>query len=365
MLVDRPRRIVGSAAMRLGGRAHVSTGFMKRLGAFAVTTLIVSVFSGVSVAGAVVADQVSTTGTLTVTTKMQNSGQGTAGPDSFVYHVFNDNDGSEAASGIGNHNGTTAIQLAPGTYSIYEDPVPPYAEHVSNCASITVSVAHPAACTILNVWTFAAILVTTTVDNGGGGTATPASFHYRVLDANDNSEVKAGTFNTSGTTKVLLPDGTYTTTEDALAGYTEDFSGCAMLAIDYQNPGACIINNKFKPSTTTTSGTPTTLPGGTQVTVHGSVTSTTSCLNTLQPPLEDPSQKPITLTVSTDAFAQPHKGDPIKLSNTRATVSIPGSLVAQGVDLGFVHVGDTIPGNVTFELAGDGTKEGIHTYKFH
>ena len=336
---------------------------MKRFGVLAAITLV-AVFSGVAPAGAAIAGPAGTTATLTVTTKMQNAGQGTAGPDSFVYHVIDDNDGSEPASGIWNPNGKTVIQLPPGTYSVYEDPLAPYTEGVGHCASITVSVAQPAACTITNVWTFATILVTTAVDNAGGGTANPGSFHYRVLDANDNSEVKTGTFNASGTTKVQLPDGTFTIIEDPLDGYTEDFSGCVALMVDYQNSGACIIANKFKPSTSTT-GPPTTLPSGTQVTIHGSATSTTSCLTTLVPPLQDPTQTPITLTVATDAFAQPHKGDPITLSSTTATIGIPGTLVGQGVDLGFVHVGDKIPGSVTFELAGDGTKQGTHTYTFH
>jgi Prealbumin-like fold domain len=335
----------------------VSTKFMKSVGALAATTLV-AVFSGVAPAGA------ATTGTLTVTTNVQNAGPGIAGPDSFVYHVILDADGTEAASGIWNANGKTAIQLPPGTYSVYEDPLAPYEEKVGHCASITITAGQAATCTVTNVWLFASILVTTTVDNAGGGTANPGAFHYRVLDANDNSEVKTGTFNTSGTTRVQLPDGTYTIVEDPLDGYTEDFSGCAGLIIDYQNPGACIIANKFKPSTSTT-GPPTTLPSGTQVTIHGSATSTTSCLTTLVPPLQAPTQTPITLTVATDAFAQPHKGDPISLSNTTAAISIPGTLVAQGVQLGFVHVGDTIPANVTFQLAGDGTKQQTHTYQFH
>jgi hypothetical protein len=337
---------------------------VKRFGVLAATALAVAIGAGAAPAGAAMAQQVVTTGTLTVTTKVQNSGPGNAGPDSFVYHVIKDDDGSEAASGIWNHNGKTVVHLDPGTYSVYEDPLAPYSEHVSHCASITISVAQPAVCTVVNIWTFASILVTTTVDNAGGGTANPASFHYRVLDTSDNSVVKTGTFNASGTTKLQLPDGTYTITEAGLDSYTEDSSGCANLSVDYQNSGACIIANKFKPGSTT-SGPPTTLGSGTQVTIHGSVTSTPSCLTTLVPPLQPPAQTPLTVTIATDAFAQPHKGDPITLSKTTATIGIPGSIVAQGVDLGFVAVGDTIPGNVTFVLAGDGTKEGSHTYHFH
>jgi len=82
----------------------------------------------------------------------------------------------------------------------------------------------------------------------------------------------------------------------------------------------------------------------------------------VDPPLLSPSNLVVPATISTDAFPQPHKGDPITLSNTKLGVSIPASLLQLGVGAGLVKDGMTVPATVTLVVTGQGTTEGTHQY---
>lgn len=336
---------------------------MKRVIVVGAISLLVGALSGLGTAGAATANPAVTLASLTIKTVVNNSGHGVLAPDSFVYHVTDTTDGTDVLDGIFKHSGITVVKLPPGTYSVSEEALGEYVEHVSGCADITISVAHPKSCSITNTWTASTILVSTTVDNTAGGTADSSFFHFKVIDTSDNSIAKTGTFDASGQTKIRLPDGTYTITEYAAYGYKEDVSACAGIAIDLADPGACIIANKYDPNSTTTAPD-TSSAGSTQVSVHGSVTNTTSCILTLQPALQAASTTDLTTKLSTDAFAQPHKGDPIKLSNTKITVATPASLLQTGVALGIIHNGDSIPESGKLVLRGVGTKETSHTYSF-
>jgi hypothetical protein len=101
-----------------------------------------------------------------------------------------------------------------------------------------------------------------------------------------------------------------------------------------------------------------------QVKIHGSVTNTNKCTSSLLPALQppDPNAK-VTLTLSTDAFPQPHKGEPITLSNTKATINVDKALLQLGVTSGLVTDGMQIPSTATLVVTGSGTTEGTHTYK--
>ena len=339
---------------------------MKRAGALGSIALILVLLSGMSAAGAAVANPAVTTGTLTIKTEVHNAGHGLATPDSFVYHVTDNNTATDVADGVFNASGTTSVKLPPGSYGISEDSIVPYVEHVSNCGNVTVSLGHTSKCTVSNVWTPSTITVSLTIDNAGGGTAKPSDFHYKVIDTSDNSVAQQGTFGASGTTNVnLVNSGTYTVTEDQAAGYTEDDSQCADLSIDYLDPQVCQIANTFDPhSTTTQSNTSTTAPSDKQSTIHGSVTNTSVCIETLQPQLQADSNANIAFTLSSDAFPNPHEGDPIKLTNTTVAITTPGSLIQTGLNLGIIAAGDKIPENVTFVLGGSSTTQGTHTYHF-
>jgi len=98
------------------------------------------------------------------------------------------------------------------------------------------------------------------------------------------------------------------------------------------------------------------------VKIHGSVTNANNCHTTLEPALQDPSDSVVNVTIATDAFPQPHQGDPITLSNTKLTIQIPASLLQVGVDAGLITDGMSIPSTVTLVLAGSNTTQGTHTY---
>ena len=50
------------------------------------------------------------------------------------------------------------------------------------------------------------------------------------------------------------------------------------------------------------------------------------------------------VTIKTDAFPQPHRGDPIKLTKgSKITIAVPADLLDKGVAIGVVHDGESIP----------------------
>ena len=114
-------------------------------------------------------------------------------------------------------------------------------------------------------------------------------------------------------------------------------------------------------TTASTSTTSTTVPIK-QTTVHGSASDTNACVTSLDPAINPPSNSKVIAALATDAFPQPHLGDPIKLTNTKLTVTVPADVLQQGVDLGFVTDGMKVPSTVDYIVNGNGTKEGSHTY---
>jgi hypothetical protein len=113
-------------------------------------------------------------------------------------------------------------------------------------------------------------------------------------------------------------------------------------------------------TTTTGEATTTTLPE--QKSVHGSKQSPNACVSHLDPEIAADGAPTIGVTLSMDAFGQPHLGKTITLSNTKATVSIPADLLQLGVDAGIIFDGQQIPSTVKFVVAGSGTTQKTHTY---
>jgi hypothetical protein len=66
--------------------------------------------------------------------------------------------------------------------------------------------------------------------------------------------------------------------------------------------------------------------------------------------------------METFATPQPHLGDPISLTGTKATLTIPAELLQLGVDAGLIHNGDQIPSTVTIVVGGSNTAQASHTY---
>jgi hypothetical protein len=102
------------------------------------------------------------------------------------------------------------------------------------------------------------------------------------------------------------------------------------------------------------------------VKIHGSGTNGNNC-DSLVPELGLENTAVVTVTIATDAFPQPHQGDPIELTNTKLTIKIPADLLQQGVDGGIIDPNNppTITSNITLVLAGSSTTQGQHTYKLN
>jgi hypothetical protein len=95
-----------------------------------------------------------------------------------------------------------------------------------------------------------------------------------------------------------------------------------------------------------------------QAPVSGSTSDTNICTATLDPAVQPPAaDQQLPVTISTDAFPQPHDSGPITLSNTKLTVSLPADILQSGVNAGFITDGMHVPTTNTFTLAGSNTIE--------
>ena len=103
--------------------------------------------------------------------------------------------------------------------------------------------------------------------------------------------------------------------------------------------------------TTTTTTPPTTTATATSVT--GSATSTTTCTNSVTPQTSQ-----INFTVTGTAPTQVNAGDRVTLTQQRWQVSVPGSVLDTGLNLGLLTPGQTIPGTVTGSVTATNTSEG-------
>src|SRR5262245_62261743 len=84
-----------------------------------------------------------------------------------------------------------------------------------------------------------------------------------------------------------------------------------------------------------------------QVPAHGSALIQNSCSGTYDPPVSLPFDTTVPVTISTDASPEPHNGSPIMLTNTQASVEVPGALVQGLVDDGHLGEGSAIPTTVS------------------
>jgi hypothetical protein len=99
-----------------------------------------------------------------------------------------------------------------------------------------------------------------------------------------------------------------------------------------------------------------------QVPIHGSAADQNSCTQTIDPAVLPPAQASMAVTISTDAFPQPHIGDPITLSATQLTTSIPPDLLQSDFDGGLAVDGLVVPSQIALTLAASNTVEGTHLY---
>ena len=185
--------------------------------------------------------------------------------------------------------------------------------------------------------------------------------------------VDPGTLVTSHwTVRVLPADGSTSVTLTAVGWNATANTAGGALADVCSLPSDTLVTVSVGAATATTAP-PTTLgttvPGPSttvavaQTKIHGSSTDVNNCNSTLNPPLQPPSTTKIGVTLSSDAFPQPHEGDPITLSNTKVAVNIPASLLQLGVDANLIKNGDKVPSKLNLVVNGSSTTQGTHVYK--
>jgi hypothetical protein len=101
-----------------------------------------------------------------------------------------------------------------------------------------------------------------------------------------------------------------------------------------------------------------------QASVHGSVSSKQTCSSVVRPQvaLFQDGTSSMKVDLSADASPQPHLGDPITLSNTKATVTFAADVFHTSYEFGFIDNGQAVPVTIDVVLAGSHTAEGTHTY---
>ena len=187
--------------------------------------------------------------------------------------------------------------------------------------------------------------------------------------------VDAGQLTTSQWTVDITPgDGATSVTMVALGWNATANTAGGALADTCSLPSDPLASTSVEAATTTTPPTtatttttaisgPTSTVAVRQTTTHGSSTDSNACTASIDPPLQPPSTTDIGVTLATDAFPQPHKGDPITLSKTALSVSVPATLLQLGVDAGLIKNGDKVPSKVDLVVDGSKTTEATHDYK--
>ena len=97
-------------------------------------------------------------------------------------------------------------------------------------------------------------------------------------------------------------------------------------------------------------------------TIHGAAMNVNTCDTAVTPPIEPPSTSTLTVRIASDASPAPHHGQPITLSKTRTTVTIPSAFLLNGYEAGVLSNGQAIPTTVALVVAGSNTVEGTHSY---
>ena len=207
-------------------------------------------------------------------------------------------------------------------------------------------------------------LVKVTVQNGSGGTQEKTDFAFTLDGGAPQNYPLSGivSFNVDASvphTFLAVDFPNFTPSYD---------SHCANVTVTPGTPIICNILETFnEPITTTT--TTTTLPPISTTTagegthpVSGSYKDTNKCTSHLNPELQPDGHPAITVTMSATAAPEPHHGNAITLSKTKAVITIPAGLIQTGVDVNLIHNGDKVPSVATVVIAGQNTVEGTHAF---
>lgn len=178
-------------------------------------------------------------GTLVVNKVVVNDNGGQNLADDFFFKV---NGGTSIAFEA---DGSNAISVPAGSYTVTEPAAPGYTTTYSGCSGIAVGSASTSICTITNndiapgttTPQNAALVVKKVVINDNGGTGTSSNFSFQVNGGTTTA------FEVDGSNSVSVPPGTYTVTETAAAGYTTTYSGCTNVALAASGTATCTITN--------------------------------------------------------------------------------------------------------------------------
>jgi hypothetical protein len=190
-------------------------------------------------------DPISQPATLTVTKTVTNDEGGTKVASDFSFSV------NGAAPVAFESDGSNAITLPAGTYTVIEPAVSGYAASYANCSGIVLAAGGSATCTISNndqaPAAPAVLTVTKAVVNDNGGSKTAADFGFSINGAAPVA------FESDGSNAITLPAGTYNVTEPLAAGYTTSYSGCSNVVLVAGGNATCTItNNDLAPSALST-----------------------------------------------------------------------------------------------------------------
>jgi len=210
----------------------------------------------------------------------------------------------------------------------------------------------------------ATFIVRVIVDNGSAGSALRSDFQYTIDGG------AATNFPTTGVVSIDLDDATpHTAAPVDFTGYTATMTPtCTNVTLTPGTPVGCTITETFiEPTTTTTTTTteppiPTTAPDPNRGPVHGSFSDTNKCKSHLEPELQPDGAPAIKVAMSATAAPEPHHGDPITLTDTKAVLTVPAALLQAGVDVDLIHNGDKVPSVATLVITGQNTVEQTHSF---
>ncbi|MFC5577042.1 galactose oxidase-like domain-containing protein [Lysobacter niabensis] len=173
--------------------------------------------------------------TLTVTKVVVNNDGGSRIASEFTFSV----NGATPVSF--EPDGSNALSVPAGTYTITEPAVAGYAASFSNCSGIVLAAGGSATCTITNNDEAqsppATLTVNKVVVNDDSGSKVASDFSFSVNGAAPVA------FEANGSNTLSVPAGTYTVTEPAVAGYAASFDNCSGLVLASGESATCTITN--------------------------------------------------------------------------------------------------------------------------
>ncbi len=182
-------------------------------------------------------------GTLVVKKVVINDDGGTLGADDFSFHV---NGGSAQPFEADGQNDLT---VDAGIYTITEPAMGGYTTTYDNCADVVVPNGGTQTCTITNNDEPAHIIVVKHVTNDNGGDAVAGDFTMHISGT-------AGTADFAGSESGIdtqVNAGTYSISEDSVAGYASGYSGdCSGSIANGETRTCTITNNDIGPKLTVT-----------------------------------------------------------------------------------------------------------------